>query len=161
MTFDGSDYQFEAENLDFVEPQPGVFMPIRCVRRGREGDHYNESVTSITDVQINRPIPDRVFQLPRVPSGTPLDDEVRGTKYTIDSEWQRIGKEEPIVTLRVAQPAEEEQSEYSSQSVSEPGSFTRWIIPLSIVILAGAGVAWYIRRRRRRRDEDGVAAERA
>jgi hypothetical protein len=154
MVFGDSGSHFEAENVEFIESQPGIFIPTRCVRKtwGKHG--YSESVTSLSDVRVNEPIPDRIFRLPAIPSGTSLDDEVRGTKYRINSQWQRISKVEPRVTLVVAAPAVEVQEEYHTPSTSEPRSPSRWILLASLLLLAGLGMAWFVRRQRRRRDDE-------
>jgi hypothetical protein len=140
--------RFEAENVEFAEPQPGVFVPTRCVRRTWTGDQYSEFVTSLSNVVVNQPVPDQVFRLPPVPPGTELHDEVRGTKYRINGQWGRIGAEEPLVKLSVAMPSAEEAGGYRSQSEGEEWPAVWWVLPVALVVLAAAvGIRLYRRYR--------------
>lgn len=155
MTFSSnSNSHFEAENTEFLEAAPGIFVPTRCVRRTRNGDYSSESATILSEVRVNQPIPESVFTLPAIPANTLLNDHIKGTRYRIDSQWQRTGPEEPLVTIHVGAPSPEDQTEYHAQSEREPRSTTWWLVPASLALLTCCGAAWGYRRYRCRQ-EDG------
>jgi len=142
----------EAENVEFIESPPGVFMPVRCVRRFRNGDTKGEDVTSLSNAHINEPIDDKVFQLPAIPNGTMLRDRIRGTSYRIDSQWRQIGPGESMPEPRhLAPPAPAIADDSNSKPTrSEPHSWTWWLVLGSLATLCVAGVFWYWRRRQSR-----------
>jgi hypothetical protein len=139
---------FEAENVEFQEPQPGVFVPVRCIRRTVTGDNQKESATVLRNVRVNEAINDDVFRLPAIPSGTLLFDEIAGTKYPVDSQWRQIGKEQPLVKLRLAGTSSNEGVEYRTSSTREPRPWWRWLIPVSLAVLICTTMLWYWRKRR-------------
>lgn len=146
-TFSQSSDQLEAENVEFDEPSPGIFIPVRCVRKATTNGRTSESVTTLSDVKVNEPIAPSVFQLPAISSGTMLDDHVSGTIYPVDGQWRKIGPEKPLVTVKLALPTDEEPTYYSPSS-REPRSPWWWVILASLALLAVGGVLWYRRHRR-------------
>ncbi len=94
---DGS--RMEAEVTDFREHQPGVFFPERIVRRYRPASSrtrerpWDEECVLVAE--INRPIPDQVFQIKYHP-GVHFVDQMNGTIYPVDTDGRRIGPAKPI-----------------------------------------------------------------
>jgi hypothetical protein len=140
--------RFEAENVEFAEPEPGVFVPTRCVRRTWAGSNYSEQVTTLTDLVVNQPIPDAVFRLPPVAPGTTVSDLVRRTTYPINGQWERTGPAKPLVNLKVVQSSDESDGS-QSQSESETWRAGWWVLPTAIAVLIAAGGTYFYRRYRR------------
>lgn len=135
------------EIVEFLEAAPGVFLPMKCQRLGfrSDGKQFNGDLTTLSDVRVNQPISQDVFQLPAFPAGTVCQDSVQGTKYPVDGSWRPIGPSEPLVKYS-APPKADDDGEYRSQSTEEPKPFSRWIIPASSAVLAAAGALWLYRR---------------
>ena len=139
--------RFEAEIVEFAEPEPGVHVPMRCVRRSWDGDLYEESASTLRDVRVNIPIPASTFVLPAFPDGTILENEILGVKYPVDKQWRKTGPEEPLVRLSVA-ASEDEYSAFNAPSTTEPRSLSRIYIEAAILVFALASAIVLIRRRR-------------
>lgn len=136
LTSKGSSDPFESEILEFSEPLPGVFVPIKCRRQSfRGGERNSLEIITLSDVQVNKPIPKSVFQLPAIPLGTILDDRIQRTSYPIDERWRPIGPAKSFVQQAVAGDSESKDSGYHSQSTSEPMPFSRWLILASLFAL--------------------------
>jgi hypothetical protein len=141
----------EAEILEFLEGSPGIFFPTKCRKKvSRGGQQVNGSLTTLSDVRINEPIAADVFRLPAIPAGTRLVDRVEDKVYPVDENWRAIGEAKPYRQGYVAVSKDEIRAGYQAQSTEEPRSFTRWLIPGSLVILALAGACWFYRRYRTR-----------
>lgn len=149
LTYLDPSTRFEAENVEFAEPEPGVFVPTRCVRRQWVGSNVSESVTSLSDLAVNQPIPDAVFRLPAVAPGTTVSDSVQGTTYTINGRWERTGPEKPLIKLNVAESSTVADEGHRSQSAGEPWRASWWIFPTAVVVLVAAGGTYLYRRNRR------------
>jgi hypothetical protein len=130
----------ENEILEFVEPVPGVFIPTKCSGQwfGEDGELASREEITLSDIEVNKPIPASVFQLPAIPSGTLLDDHIRGVRYPINENWQPIGPERPIPGLAVVSKSDQASSDYHSQSTSEAKPLSRLLVPVSLVILVTA-----------------------
>ncbi len=140
-------YRREDEVLQFKECAPGLYFPERLAgRSGRDGNFDFNHTTTISEIRVNQPLPDGVFRF-RYPHGIYLTDSIRGTSYRVDPDGNRIGPETPLGT--VPPLAAGEELERGSESVEEPKTITRWILPVSIGVLALAGVAAVVRRWRR------------
>jgi hypothetical protein len=128
-----------AEVLEFAEPTPGVYVPVKCRRRGLRGSTIvDEWILTLTEVQVNSTIPANQLRLPAIPSGTMLRDMVKGTRYPIDSSWNQIGPATPAPRIGVAPPAPDiSGSEYTAPSTSEPTTLAYWIIVGSLTLLTG------------------------
>jgi hypothetical protein len=142
----------EMEILEFTEPEPGVFVPIKCRRDSyRDSELSSREEITLSDVEINKPIPANVLQLPAIPAGTILNDGIRGTRYPINEKWEPIGPPEPLQQLRLPGEAEAARSDYHSQSTSEAKPLSRLLVPASLLILVVA-CACLIYRHYRSRD---------
>jgi hypothetical protein len=146
-TFSKSSDKFEGEILEFMESPPGVFLPIKCRRQiYRKGKLEIVEQASLSDVHINEPNPENVFQLPAIPPGTILYDGIQGTKYPVDENWRPIGPATPLLKAIVAGSSDGFEDEYRSQSTEESKSFWRWLIPASLVVLVVGFVSLIYRR---------------
>jgi len=139
----------QAEILEFFEPQPGVFMPVKCRARSYKGDELTqESLYSLTDVAVNIEISKEKLKLPSMPSGTLVADRIQGTQYPVDSSWVQIGPSKPNPIIKVGAPAKE-FAEFTTQSVDEPTSWSAKITYVFGALLGAAILAWLLMRWRR------------
>jgi hypothetical protein len=147
----GSSSSYESEIIEFAEPEPGVFIPIKCRGRGfNDGAPTSIEETTLTDVKVNKPIPNTVFQLPAIPSGTILDDRIERKRYPIDSNWHPIGPATQLAEVIENSKSERQASDYHAQSTSEPVPFSRWLIITSLFVLVIASSFLVYRRLRLR-----------
>jgi hypothetical protein len=139
----------ESEILEFAEPVPGVFFPTRCrIRRYVGSQLKSEQLATLSDLRVNADLPKDVFALPAVPSGTIVQDHIEGKRYPIDANWRRIGTATPLEPpIRIPDPS---SGTYGAQTEREQQSVLVWMVPTSIVVLAAAGVYWFLRRRQPR-----------
>lgn len=154
------DHRTESENLDYVEPQPGVFFPTKRVAKTYRGSEQRSHVcVTLSDVRINEPLADDVFRIPMIPSGTTCSDWIRKQRYPIDENWQQIpgSKTEPLAMTPLPTPSSSsgEGTQYTAQSTGEPKSWTRWIAWGSLAILLLASTAWVYRRYQARSQQRG------
>lgn len=146
---DDSANRAEVENQEFEEAQPGVFFPTKSrTDVYRNGKQVDGRLTTLSDVRINTTLPDSLFQLPTIPAGTVLRDWVKGTTYAIDGNWNPSGPSKPLIKKAFPTPADAEDAKYYAQSTDEPGSWTRWLILASLVVLGIAAGCWLYRRYR-------------
>ena len=142
-----------AEVTEFAEPIPGVVVPVKCHRLqppGVAGD-VTDTVMSLSDLRVNQDIPARVFELPAIPANTTVSDQIKGSRYPADSNWNPIGPSTPYSRYKVAAPAPEMvETGHSSASQSEPESAARWVIYASVAVLVVAIGYWVVRRVRGR-----------
>ncbi len=146
------EFRSEDEIVEFIEPQPGVFFPTKRVAKSFRGREQNiQAVITLSNVRINEPIAKAVFELPRVPSGTMCSDLIKKQLYPIDETWQQVpgSRAEPYdqVAVPYGSPG---QTGFTAQSTAEGRSWTYWIAPASLAVLALAGAAWLYRRYRSR-----------
>lgn len=136
VTYERSSDRSEMDILEFAEPLPGLFIPVKCHSNSFRGKEIRsiEEVT-LSDVQVNKPIPKSVFQLPAIPSGTELRDTIQGTRYPIDENWRPIGPSRPYVIVGFPAKSDSTESNYGSQSSSEARSSSWWLISGSLGVL--------------------------
>ncbi len=126
------DHHTEIENLAFLESQPGSFFPTKLISKSFTGSEQTNQVSvTLADVRINEPIGNEVLQIPGIPSGTICYDRIKKQRYPIHGNWEPIsgGKVEPIEYIPLPSPSASsgEGTKFTSQSVAEPRSWTRWI----------------------------------
>jgi hypothetical protein len=149
VIFSSSSDRGVAEIMEFTDFGQGVFVPTKYRRQmfHREKLVSGEDVT-LSDVRVNEPIPKSVFQLPAIPAGTVLRNEFAGTRYPVNSGWQRIGAAETLPHAFVAGKLPGEPVENRGQSTHEPRSWSLWLAPAPLVVLAVAGACLLYRRYR-------------
>jgi hypothetical protein len=149
LTAPGENGRDEAEIVQFLEVQPGVFVPVQCRARSyKDNAVEQELLYTLTDPIVNAPVPANRLTLPAIPSGTVLKDRIHDTKYPIDANWNQIGPATPNPILRVGGPSSE-PVEYTTQSATEPRPMWHLIILVSVLVLLTAGAVWGVRRWRR------------
>lgn len=147
-------YDAESENLDFVEPEPGIFFPTKNRSRiFRDGKKTHETVATLADLRINAMIGSAELQLPTVPAGTVLADWIQGKKYPMNGSWQAMGPSKKLERTKISVPAGADTPEpaYHAQSSEEPKSWYQWLLVVAVVTLACAGTLWAYRRHAERR----------
>jgi hypothetical protein len=151
VAYPGSSHIGEDEILEFAEPQPGIFVPTKARKQVFDkGELLVRQDVFLTELEVNQPIPDSVFQLPKIPVGTVLDDFIQGTKYPIDSEWRPIGPATPLPKLAIPIGSPEPR-EYRSQSTREPVGVAWRLALASLAVLIVACVGLLYRQLRRGR----------
>lgn len=151
QTTPGYDGRTEGEIEEFLEAQPGVFVPLRNRARSYKGSTVaGEWLYSISNPVVNAPVSADRLKLPAIPSGTILKDRVHETEYPVDGNWNRIGPAKPSPMIWAGSPPSE-PAEYTAQSTTEPRSTAQLIIIGSAVLIVAAGATWIVIRWRRRR----------
>lgn len=146
-----SSYKSGGNISEFAEPLPGLFVPIKYHGEYFRGDELICMIDiTLSDLQVNKPIPKSMFQLPAIPSGTELLDHIQGKRYPIDANWQPIGTSQPLVIQRFPGKSDNLGSEYHSQSTAEARSFSWWLVTGSLMVLVSACVYSIYRRFRSR-----------
>lgn len=90
----------ESEVAAFREHQPGVFFPEHMATHFRPAPNRKSERPwdgdCVLTAEINRPIPDRIFQIKYQPRVT-FVDQLNGTAYPVDADGRRIGPVKPLV----------------------------------------------------------------
>jgi len=146
-----SDYVREDEITDFTECSPGLFFPRNAA--GRSGAPENWTLTTksvLSEIRVNQALPADTFRI-RFPHNVIMTDAIRGTRYRIDSNGNRISEETPYANVKSIPPPGVDPSDDPPhvETREEPRSWTRWILPISVAILVAGLIAAHIRRRRR------------
>jgi hypothetical protein len=151
-----ADTRTEIQIVEFLEPQPGVFFPTKRAGTGfRGGEQTSQSFMTLSDVRINEPIAKDIFDLPHIPSGTLCNDFIRKQRYPIDANWQQIPGSKAKSFDRYAIPGTTPgQGGVTAQTTAEPRSWTFWIVPASLAVLATAAAVWLFRRYRTRSESN-------
>ncbi len=147
---DSSDgYSSSSEVTSFKEFAPGVFFPERVVvKRHQGGKDEADEVFSFSEVSVNKPIPDSVFDQKYRP-GITVTDRVEGKKYKINAEAKPVGAKSPIL-VAAPLPVDPTVVTQTPQTVTqdEPARSGWWLLPASLALIAGAGILLLVRRRR-------------
>jgi hypothetical protein len=137
VAFPGTDKTSVGTITEFAEPDPGVFVPLGCRWEYYEKGKFESSrLTTLSDVQVNKPIQPSIFTLPAIPSGTLLDDSIEGTRGLVGSDWRPIGRREPFKTQQPVPTLS--SSVYDAPSTREPASAGWWVTVASCAVLAAA-----------------------
>jgi hypothetical protein len=132
----------ESEVLAFTEVSRAVYFPVHAETKFYAKDRLvHHDVVKFSNVKVNEPFPSDFFELP-IPPGALVYDEIQGKEYQLDSQGKQVGPERPIAQFAPL-PAGR-----SSATTEEPKPWTRWILPGSAVLLAFAGVGWFISKMR-------------
>ncbi len=128
------DNTFVSEITTWSEAAGGVIVPTTAKSDSfHKGKTVQSRLSSVTDLRVNEPIDRAVMELPKLPAGSVLRDDIARVTGKVDSNWRPIGPLEPTRRLvgppQTAAPASEG---YTSQSTSEP-------VPVGFVILVASG----------------------
>ncbi|MBX9628125.1 MAG: hypothetical protein K2X82_30285 [Gemmataceae bacterium] len=141
--------------MDYIEPSPGVVFPVQ-VRREYfvDGKLASAAVATLSEVEINKPIPAAALALPAIPSGTVVRDEIEGKEGPVDSDWRPLGPPKPLTQFPTpAQQAPAAVAE-GAPSTSEPVSSAGWVLYASAGVLVAAVGVVVVRRVRAARQTD-------
>jgi hypothetical protein len=138
---------------DFIEENGAVFPSQRIVM----GYDRNDNVThqdelQLTDLQINRKLPQDTFRLPAVPIGTSCIDMIKSQVYPIHPDWTPSGPSKPHIVYKVESgPRDQATADLGNQTTQvEPQDRTAlWVILVSVVLLIAAGMLYGVRKFRR------------
>lgn len=132
------------------EPAPGVFFPTSVVSETHEGGTLTQSQTcEFSDIVVNQVIPAQVFVL-KFPAKCEVHDLIRGKKYVVDATGSPAGPETTLNTI----PPPPRGENAARETREEPKSWTRWILPASLMCLLVSLAAWGFNRwRAARRNE--------
>jgi hypothetical protein len=137
----------ENEIAEFKECTPGVYFPERA--RGRTvtegGKPFFTYSVVLSDIQVNEPLPDDVFRF-RYPEGVILTDSIRGTSYRVDANGNRISPETLMGNVPPPPEGEPALAHPGRETQEEPRPATRWIMPVSLGMLALGGILFVVRR---------------
>lgn len=143
-------YSREEEIIQFKEWAPGLFFPERIEGRSQaNGIQDTESLSQLSDIKVNDPLPDDIFRF-RYPNGVFVADGIRGTEYRADAEGNRLSAETPLGRGQPPPQTESDPSALRTETLEGPRSLTRWILPASVALLLLAGIAAIVRRQRMR-----------
>ena len=128
----------------FKEVVPSIFFPEQVEFRNSGGDGPDSTiVVSFSNIRINQPLPPDVFDFPTIPAGARVVDDIKAESYIADAHGNpKSGTVETLVRL----PPIPAGSAQPTESVDEPKSLTRWILPGSLAVLALAGGLWLFRK---------------
>lgn len=138
--------QPENEVIHFLEPKPGLFFPGRVEKRW---NGKVESIVTFSDLRVNEPMAESALAI-RYPRGIQISDSIQKKVYVADEYGNLIG--ETKFTLDTSPPLtvelRNEQALYTTPS-DPVASSSRYILPVSLAMLALAGVLWLVRLRGR------------
>ena len=143
----GSRFADVEEAVQFKNCGGGIFFPERVVGRAGVGDKPSEtrSESLLSDIRVNQPLPPEVFRL-RYPAGISLTDSIRGTSYRVDSDGNPLSVEKPLGTVPPPAPSRLAGPDGGAETAEEPQSRFRWILPVSIGLVA-VGILLTVRKR--------------
>jgi hypothetical protein len=130
--------------VTFAEFPGGVFFPTRVNEQvSRDGEPFASAVSEIKELEVNKPLPVGIFDL-RFPQGVIVSDAIRREVYQVDSDGRQISKARKIGAkgpLPPPPPVEAStRAAIGTETLVEPQSWTRWILPFSLALLAIAGL---------------------
>ncbi|MBP3960113.1 hypothetical protein J8F10_33220 [Gemmata sp. G18] len=135
-------HRHEDEVSEFVEPNPGQFFPARIERRSFEaGELKQHTRRNLSEVRINRPVPNEAFRIPGI-EGCLCDDQTTGTQFRVDADGYRFGAECPIPPTTIHQMAHFGNPTHpASPPVSGDQSTVFWLGVTITVLVLGLCVA--------------------
>jgi hypothetical protein len=150
-------YRAERKVLHFAEPTPGIFFPDSLAEEVSVKDRpEHSSKYALTGIEIDQDIPKSALAI-TFPHGVDMLDWVQDRTYKVDAAGREIGKSQarlnptlkPIVAGTATAPAiSGRPTPRGEPTREEPRSWTRWILPASLVILLIGASLWFVERRR-------------
>jgi len=131
----GSSFRREDEIVKFLEIAPGIFFPVEAIGTSPPD---SRSKAKLLEIKVNQPLPPSIFKF-SYPRGVYFGDSITGTQYRVDSEGNAISKKTPLGTPPPPPAGELPQVGQGMESQGEPESITRWILPVSVMVLVLAG----------------------
>lgn len=132
--------------MRFKEVIPGTFFPeLVAGEVVVDGRTIHADQRTFTDIRINEQFPKDIFTVRYVP-GMEIADSTQGKTLRADANGRL--RVVPGKDLSLTQPAPLGAPGEQYPTTDEPRSLTRWILPVSVAVLAVAGIAWLVRRKR-------------
>lgn len=132
----------QSEVTRFIEVEPAIYFPQRAERKFfKDGRCTYQAVVDFSDIRVNQAIAESMFEIP-IPPGAHVVDAVNGSSYRTDA----TGTPGPPSALSRF-PSLPAAMAVANETREEPQPATRWILPISIAIIALAAALWFIRRR--------------
>jgi hypothetical protein len=129
----------EIKVTKFEEAAPTIFFPADVeLNRTVDAKVTDIRMTTFSDIQVNEPLPPDVFDF-RFPPGTRVFDRIMGKSYITDAEGNPAPGQINDAPAKVAPAVRSESREVS---ISEPTSWSAWILPCSLAALGGAFGLW-------------------
>ena len=144
-----ADLHSETEVVRFHEPEPGVFFPARVESTTTAaGSRVPIRTITYSEVALNKPYPPDIFVL-KFPRGAYLLNQFKNQTYETDEDGKPLGKVTPVpeAAIMPTSPLDKSAPPPLTETKDEPQSWSRYILPISLGILALAAVAWIARRR--------------
>lgn len=142
--------------VSFKEAAPGIYFPERVETRDKTGNRAAASMSvTFSNIHINEPLPPDIFKL-KFPSGVFVSDLIQGKILKTNSKGEpklqaTDGQGNPLSLSGAAPiPLAAKQGERHRVTQEETQSFTRWLLPISLGILASAALLWVLGKWRRR-----------
>ncbi len=140
------------EVTDFVSA--GVEFPTKATltsSRPSDGIAITQT-TTVSDVQINRPLPAGTFDLP-LPAGTRITDDVRKSEYVAGPDWKPTGPEKPWSRAAIVPPAVPADTPTRQSATEERRGWAGWLTLAAAILLVLVGAALLVRRIARGRND--------
>jgi len=130
----------------FVEPTPGIFFPAQVIKElTSNGKSYSQN-WEFRNVTVNGPLPTGIMEL-RFPKGVTAHDLIQKKSYVVDESGNPAG---PLSDLKTVPPPPKGMK-FLTETREEPKSWTRWILPASLLCLVLSLSTYVIRQWRARR----------
>ncbi len=148
-TVDGKRNRNEKEVVRFKEVSPAIFFPEEVsARRYVDGQLDGNYTRTFSDIRINQPLPSDTFQL-RYPPGIELLDFVQDKAFKVEADGRLTELKDRRLNHGPVRASQLFKGRTLSHAATqeEPKSFTRWILPASLLLLVVAAGIWVLRRR--------------
>jgi hypothetical protein len=136
----------------FTEGKPGVFFPTLVKGKwSRGGKHVWDRTVTFANVTINEPFPDELRQFRFPPEVMVFDHdkmELHKTDENGEPTLPPINSEGRLLQVAKVPPMTNPETKRLESSQEEPRSWTRWLLPASLVLLVGAGTIAIVRKLR-------------
>jgi hypothetical protein len=146
----------ELEVVRFKEVAPAIYFPEEIRMRGyRKGQQIAAGVRTFADIRINQPLPPGTFE-PHLPPGTEVSDFDQGKVFKVDAQGKFIelkGRRRPV-NMPVSEAAVVSGTPRTATR-TEPELMTRWLLPVSVLLLLLGAAGWVIRKYRQQMAADG------
>ena len=139
-------YSDTEEVVQFKDCGGGVYFPER-VSGIRRGESQPSSEAVLSDIQVNRPVPQGMFHL-RYPPGIYLTDTIKNASYRVDANGVPTSPEKPLGRVPPPAPSVPADPDAGAETAVEPSPRPAWLLPASLAAIA-VGVVLLIRRQRK------------
>lgn len=144
-----SGYRYETTVESFRRFPNGVYFPDRVRQTEVDaGEKEAEAVSKILTfdaLSVNEGVPGDVFNL-TCPSGTSVFNQIRGTTYEANADWQPTGQESPVPTSQSASPPIESSGQTPLDADDSPWWKT-WPVLTAVLLICFLAVFTLMRRR--------------